>query len=90
MRQEPYALQWAVAEQRRQELLSEVDMIWQIRNAHANDPQPVTVQSKLSGVFEVLLAGLTRASDGPVQFGPRPLHRDIQGSIEPPSAGQPQ
>lgn len=89
MRQEPYALQWAVAEQRRQELFSEVDRMRQIRDARANGPQPVAAPSKLSCIFDSVLAGLARASHAPVQFGPGPLQRDVAGSIDSPGAGQP-
>jgi hypothetical protein len=89
MRQEPYALQWAVAEQRRQHLLSEVDRMRQIRNAHMDDPQPTAAPSRLSCIFDAVLNGLVRVSEGPNWIGPRPFQRDMVGSIDSPGSGQP-
>ena len=89
MRPGPYARHWAIAEERRQELLRDVDRIWQIRNAHANDPQPVAAPSRLSCIFDAVLTGLARASDGPVAIGPCPFRSDASTSIEKPGAGQP-
>jgi len=89
MRQEPYALQWAVAEQRRQDLFSEVDKMRQIRNALMDGPQPVAAPSRLSCIFDAVLSGLARVSEGPIQFGPRPVQREMMGSIESPGSGQP-
>lgn len=89
MKQEPYALQWAVAEQRRQNLFSEVDRMRQIRYAYEGEPQPTAAPSRLSCIFDAVLSGLARVSQGPVQFGPRPFQRDMAGSTESPGSRQP-
>lgn len=90
MRPGPYARHWAIAEQRRQELLSEVDMIWQIRNAHAEDPQPEAAPSRFSRFLDAVPDGLARALVGPVQLGLRPFQREMSSSIESPGPGRSQ
>lgn len=83
----PYAHEWEVTEQRRQELLSEVDQFWKVRNAHADDPQPEAAPTRMSRLRDAMLSGLARASGGPIQFGARPFNRTMRGSIETPGAG---
>jgi hypothetical protein len=82
----PYAHEWEVTEQRRRELLTEVDEYWQIRNAHADDPQPEAAPTRMSRLRDGILNGLARVSGGPIQFGPRTFNPTMRGSIETPGA----
>jgi hypothetical protein len=90
MRQEPYALQGAIAEQRRQQLFSEVEKMRQIRNAFAVDPKPDPVPSSFSRILDAMLTAIAQVSNGPIPFGPRAPQRDRSASIKSSEAGQPQ
>ena len=90
MRQEPYALQGAIAEQRRQQLFSEVEKIRQIRNAFAVDPKPDTAPSSFSRILDAMLTAIAQVSEGPIHFGPRPFQRDRSATIKSSGASQPQ
>jgi len=78
----PYAHEWEVTEQRRQELLSEVDQFWKVRNAHADDPLPEAVPSRLSRLRAGILSAISRASEGPIEFGPRTYRGDRAGHTQ--------